>query len=216
MNLKLRLLKKGAEAHLYLDDWFGMKVVKKIRVAKSYRVRPLDEHLRRFRTAHEAKLLSSAKRFGVPTPTVFDVDLGNFAIVMEFIEGVTLKKLLPEVSRSERVRFCRLVGKCVGLLHSNGVFHGDLTTSNMIACNDKIYFIDFGLGGFSMEVEHFGVDLHLLLRVLESSHYEIANECFSAVVEGYRSAFDRADLVIRKVKEIRMRGRYVVERRISK
>ena len=214
--MKLQLLKKGAEAYLYLDEWFGLKVVKKVRVVKSYRVGLLDEQLRKFRTAHEAKLLSSAKSFGVPTPVVFDVDVCKFTIVMEFIEGLLLKKLLPEVSDSERIRLCRLVGRNIGLLHSNGIFHGDLTTSNMIVQRDKIYFIDFGLGGFSKEIEYFGVDLHLLLRVLESSHHEIAEECFSAIVDGYSSVFDKADLVLKKVKEIRMRGRYVVERRAAR
>jgi len=58
-----------------------------------------------------------------------------------------------------------------------------------------------------------GVDLHLMLRALESTHYGIAEDCFRSVVEGYSSVFDMADRVLKKVEEIRLRGRYVSERR---
>ena len=34
-GVTLSLLKKGAEAYLYIDDWFGFKVIRKVRVPKS-------------------------------------------------------------------------------------------------------------------------------------------------------------------------------------
>ena len=48
------LLKRGAEAELYLDTWYGRKVVVKRRVKKGYRIRELDEEIRSYRTSHEA------------------------------------------------------------------------------------------------------------------------------------------------------------------
>jgi len=212
-GVTLFLLKKGAEAYLYIDDWFGFKVIRKVRVPKSFRVSILDEQLRRFRTVNEAKLLIESRRCGVPTPIVFDVDLLKTTIVMEFIEGELLRDLLPSLSKVERKSICRKIGEYIGLLHSNGIVHGDLTTSNMILLDGKVYFIDFGLGEFTREVEAMGVDLHLMLRALESTHYSLAEECFRSVVDGYSSVFNMAERVLRKVEEIRMRGRYISERR---
>ncbi len=212
----MKLVKKGAEAYLYLDEWLGVKVIKKVRVAKRYRVSPLDLYLRRHRTLNEARLLSAAKTVGVPAPAVLDVDLSNTTIVMEYIPGVLLKDVLDEMPDNWRKRIFSLIGECVGKLHANGIIHGDLTTSNMIVCGDKIFFIDFGLGMLSKEIEHFGVDVHLMLRALESTHYHLVNSCFDAFIEGYSRSFKKFDEVLKKVREIRLRGRYVVERRKRK
>lgn len=209
----MRLLKKGAEAHLYIDEWFGFRVIRKIRVPKRFRVKILDDQLRRMRTVNEAKLLLEARLHGVPTPIVFDVDVARATIVMEFIDGKLLRDLLPILSELERRRICRRIGEYIGLLHSNGMVHGDLTTSNMIFLGDKIYFIDFGLGEFTREIEAMGVDLHLMFRALESTHYSIAGDCFRSVIDGYCSVFNMGERVLEKMREIRMRGRYVSERR---
>ncbi|RLE51416.1 MAG: Kae1-associated kinase Bud32 [Candidatus Methanomethylicota archaeon] len=212
----MKLIKKGAEAYLYLDDWYGIKVIRKVRISKQYRVKIFDNYLRKSRTLNEAKLLFSAKSIGVPVPAVFDVDVTNSTIIMEFIPGVLLRDYLPQASNKELRQLFEVIGKYVGLLHSNGIFHGDLTTSNMILCNGKPFLIDFGLGGFSKEIEHLGVDIHLMLRALESTHYKVINECFSAFIKGYSQVFNKYNLVLRKVKEIRLRGRYVIERRVKK
>ncbi|MBS7288502.1 MAG: O-sialoglycoprotein endopeptidase, partial [Candidatus Freyarchaeota archaeon] len=57
-------------------------------------------------------------------------------------------------------------------------------------------------------IEDLGVDLHLMRRAMESSHYDVFEKGFNAVLEGYRKAFDGADEVIEKMWEIERRGRY--------
>ena len=47
------LLKKGAEASLYLAEWHGLKVVIKVRIPKKYRPQELDVQIRTYRTVHE-------------------------------------------------------------------------------------------------------------------------------------------------------------------
>ena len=47
----------------------------------------LDEIIRLRRTIREAKLLHEAKKSGVATPTIFQIDVKNAVIVMEFIQG---------------------------------------------------------------------------------------------------------------------------------
>ncbi|MGB9778223.1 MAG: Kae1-associated kinase Bud32 [Candidatus Bathyarchaeales archaeon] len=215
-EMKPLLIKKGAEASLYLADWHGKKVVMKKRLAKKYRPKILDEQIRVYRTIHEPQLMHEAKRVGVPTPTIFLVDTKSATIIMEFVEGKQVKQLLSLVSKSERQRLCLKIGELIGRLHENGIIHGDLTTSNMILTREgKIFFVDFGLGEKSKELEARGVDLHLMKRALQSTHFRFTEECFNAIIRGYTKVVgvETAKNILEKVREIERRGRYVAERK---
>ncbi|MCD6445404.1 Kae1-associated serine/threonine protein kinase [Candidatus Bathyarchaeota archaeon] len=210
------LLRKGAEASLYLAKWHGRKVIMKKRLPKKYRLPKLDENIRTYRTIHESKLIHEAKKAGVPTPIIFLVDVKNAVITMEFIEGKQVKQLLSEISKKERKKLCIKLGELIGKLHANEIIHGDLTTSNMILNSEgKIFFVDFGLGEKTGETEARGVDLHLMKRALESTHFKFAEECFNAVVEGYSKVLGEnvAKKVLDKIREIERRGRYIAERK---
>lgn len=204
------IIRKGAEAHLFLKTLLSRVVVVKERKPKPYRVKDLDVSLRKQRVFREARLLHSAKKVGVPTPTVYLIDPESTSIIMDRIEGATLSDLIRErkLSREELTELLRKVGVLIGRLHKGGIVHGDLTTSNMIVSDGKIFLIDFGLGDFSKNIEDLGVDLHLMKRAMESSHYDVFEEGFNAVLEGYREAFEGADEVIEKMFEIERRGRY--------
>jgi len=210
------LLKKGAEASLFLADWHGRRVVIKARLPKKYRPAKLDMEIRGYRTVHEPQLMHEAKKAGVPTPTIFLVDLKNAAITMEFVEGKQVKQLLGSISKEERQELCVEIGKLIGRLHGHGVIHGDLTTSNMILnAEGKIFLVDFGLGEKNIELEARGVDLHLMKRALQSTHYQFAEECFESVMKGYTAVLgaEETGKVLGKIREIERRGRYVAERR---
>jgi TP53 regulating kinase-like protein len=162
--------------------------------------------------------MSEAKRAGVPTPTIFLVDVENAAITMQFVEGKQVKQLLGRVSREEKQELCVEIGGLIGKLHENGLIHGDLTTSNMILSDGgKIFLVDFGLGEKNTELEAKGVDLHLMKRALQSTHYQFAEECFENVMKGYASevGVEEAEKVLEKIREIERRGRYVAERKES-
>jgi TP53 regulating kinase-like protein len=151
----------------------------------------------------------------VSTPLIYLVDAKNATIIMEFIEGKQLKTSLDGVSRDERERLCRKVGESIGKLHKFGIIHGDLTTSNMILTSTKqIFFVDFGLGEKTSELEARAVDLHLMKRALQSTHFRFASECFGSVMEGYSSVSGAklAKAVLGKVEEVERRGRYVTGR----
>lgn len=211
----MKLLRRGAEADLYLGEWYGMRVVVKRRVPKRYRNPNLDSRIRRSRTAREAQLIHDAKMAGVPTPLVYAVDMNDTTIIMEYVEGGRVKEVLEAMAPEERRRLCRRLGALIGRLHRAGVIHGDLTTSNMILAGDgRVFFVDFGLGMRSGELEDRGVDLLLLRRALQSTHHRHARRCFHAVVEGYSEAMgaEAAREVLGKVEEIGRRGRYVVGR----
>jgi len=211
-----KLLKKGAEATLYLADWHGRKVVIKARLPKRYRPAELDAKIRSYRTAHEPQLMHEAKKAGVPTPAIFLVDMKNASITMEFVEGKQVKQVLGNASKKKKQELCVRIGELIGKLHRHGVIHGDLTTSNMILSGEgKIFLVDFGLGEKNTELEAKGVDLHLMKRALQSTHYQFASECFEHVLSGYCAVVGAEDAknVLEKIREIERRGRYVAERK---
>ncbi len=208
--------KRGAEATLFLGDWHGRKVIIKKRAPKKYRNTEIDKVIRRYRTVHEPQLIHEAKKAGVATPTIFLVDVKNTAITMEFVEGKQVKKLLGCITQKERRELCLRIGELIGKLHMSGVIHGDLTTSNMILNDEgRIFLVDFGLGEKNIELEARGVDLHLLKRALQSTHYEFAEECYRNVIKGYATVLgaEETERTLNKVEAIEKRGRYVMERR---
>lgn len=187
-------LARGAEALVTLDEG----IVIKERIPKSYRLQEIDERIRKERTRAEARLISEARRGGVPTPVIYDIQ--DFRIEMQYIEGKPLKYLMDEEMSNK-------VGQLVGRLHSNGIIHGDLTTSNMIFSNARIYLIDFGLAYMDSSLEAQGVDVHVLFQTFESTHSD-HEKLIASFCQGYRESFVCADDVIERVKEIKKRGRY--------
>lgn len=181
-----------AEVRIYED------VVEKIRRPKRYRIPQLDEILRKSRTKSEAKIISLARRNGVPTPIILDVE--GDKIVMERIRGEPVKNVMsPEISRE--------IGRMVARLHRTGIIHGDITPMNLIFSNGKIYFIDFGLAFIEDRIEPKGVDLHVYFESLKAS-FDNWEELKQAFIEGYKE-YEKAEDVISRAKEIEERGRYV-------
>ena len=210
------LLKKGAEASLFFSEWHHRKAIIKVRFPKRYRPPQLDEQIRNYRTVHEPQLMHEAKIAGVATPLIYMVDVPQSSIVMEYIEGLQVKQILNKTSKLNRHSMCVQIGQSIGHLHSHGLIHGDLTTSNMIQTfKGKLVFVDFGLGEKNTELEAKGVDLHLLKRALQSTHYQFWEECLESVLCGYSSilGIEGAEKVYEKIREIERRGRYVEDRK---
>ncbi len=204
----MEIIKRGAEAILYVDFFEGRKVLVKERIKKSYRLEELDKKLRVERTRKEARLLTEARKIGVNTPQIFEVDEKNGKIVMEFIDGKRLKDIMNDLPEEKIAEIFQKVGEDIGKMHSMNIIHGDLTTSNMILKNGKIYFIDFGLGFFSRRIEDKGVDLNLLKEAIRATHPKLLNLCWQNIVIGYKKTFEKWEKVIRKVDEIERRARY--------
>lgn len=199
------LIKIGAEARLRLTTWKGKKVVEKYRVPKGYRLSSIDERLRSARIRTEVKLMTEARALGISVPIIYDVDVVENKIIMEYVDGEQVKEIVN--SGAEAQDICRRIGAMVGVLHSNGIVHGDLTSSNMLISNGEIYLIDFSLGRKSQEIEDQGVDFHLLREAFSSAHSERFH-LFEDVLEGYKGDYERAGEVIDRMRAIEMRGRY--------
>lgn len=173
--------------------------VSKRRVPKNYRVKELDVKTRRERTRKEAKIISEARRCGVPTPIIHNIS--SYGIRMERIKGKQLRDILDD-------KLCERVGETVGKLHTGGIIHGDLTTSNMILSDsDRVYLIDFGLSYFDQSVEARGVDVHVLFQTLKGMYDD--EGLIEAFKRGYKRVFNGAEEVLRRTEEIEKRGRYL-------
>jgi Kae1-associated kinase Bud32 len=204
-----KIIQRGAEAVLYLDEIDGQTVLVKERIKKSYRIKQIDEKLRKERTKHESKLLTDARSIGMATPQILKVDNKSHKIIMQFIQGERIKEFLMHADRKDIESVCQSIGESIAKLHNSNIIHGDLTTSNIIK-GDKLYFIDFGLGFYSKRIEDKGVDLKLLHDAIKAAHYNILKLCWRNILIGYRKEYKDAEKVINKIEEIEGRARYAV------
>ena len=207
LNLPSEILEKGAEANIYPDKWLNHDVLIKERVPKSYRIPEIDHRLRKERTKKEAKLLGEAKNCGVKTPLIYDINKKGNALVLEKINGKIVKEIFKDAKMDKIKEISYKIGENVAKLHNCGVIHGDLTTSNLILKEDKIIFIDFGLGKNSDLVEDKGVDLLVFKKAISGIHYKIADTCFDEILKGYKEA-DNYSAIVEKIEDIEGRGRY--------
>ena len=202
----MKLRKKGAEADIYEFKWQNSKAILKIRKIKNYRNASLDLKIRKQRTIKESQILSQVKSFGIPTPLVYFVNLKKALIVMQEIPGKPVHDL-PEL---KIVELSKEIGKLVGMLHKNGIMHGDLTTSNFIFFQNTVFVIDFGLSQNTIKPEDHAVDLRLIKEILNSAHAKIMEPSWKNFLIGYKSVVGNANYVkiTKLVLDIESRGRY--------
>jgi TP53 regulating kinase-like protein len=157
-------------------------------------------------------------------------------LMIEWIEGEVVRMRLNEwlkkrkdngilegVDDEELNELMERVGSAVGRMHGVGIVHGDLTTSNLMlrpknregengdtadvnVLDGEIVLIDFGLASQSTSDEDRAVDLYVLERAFGSTHPR-AESLFSQVLRVYGRSYKGANLVLKKLEDVRMRGR---------
>ena len=120
------LLGHGAEGRVYAGSFHGRPVVVKERAAKRYRVPELDMKLTRQRVVQEAKCMAKCRRTGVLTPAIFMVDKSTNSIVMERVEGQTVKAMLKSLNDISECsgELIVQIGKALALMHDADIVHG--------------------------------------------------------------------------------------------
>ncbi len=187
---------RGAESVLILEK--GILI--KRRIKKGYRIKEIDEFLRKHRTKVEAKMLKKAGQI-VNVPKIISVE--KFEIKMEYIDAPVLRDVINEVDD----KILRNIGEIIAKLHSKDIIHGDLTTSNFLLKNNQLILIDFGLSEVKTSIEAKAVDLHVLKEAIKSKHYNIFRRAWPLIEEGYKT-YDKAELVLKRLKVVESRGRY--------
>ncbi|MEM2637602.1 MAG: Kae1-associated kinase Bud32 [Candidatus Korarchaeota archaeon] len=208
MYEKKVLIYRGAEAELWLSEWYGLKTVVKRRLPKSFIIPELDALLRKTRTRREVRMLARARQLGLPVPAVYYVDLASSEIYLEYIEGVRLSELINKGEKCESI--INKFGHYIGILHSAGILHGDLTTANVIVRENIPVIIDFGLSDKGRDSEDFGTEIHLFKRAIKTAHPLYAEEIFSEFIDGYKKGNPQNwNEILLRATEIAKRGRYI-------
>ena len=202
----MKLIKKGAEADIYQTQWQSSKAILKIRKIKNYRNPALDSKIRKHRTIKESQILHQVKSVGILCPLVYFVNLKNSSITMQEIPGIPVHDL----PNSKIITLSKDIGKIVGLMHKNGIMHGDLTTSNFILYQNRVYVIDFGLSQNTVKSEDHAVDLRLIKEILNSAHAQIMESSWKNFLLGYKSVVQSNVYfkILKLVSDIESRGRY--------
>jgi len=172
----------------------------------------------------------------VPAVYGLDSDQRGGWIAMEWVDGEVIrtslnrwlrrrkeegKTLEDKAGQEEVLGLMEKIGRAVGRMHAVGVVHGDLTTSNIMLrpapkgqpnghvdgeLDGEIVLIDFGLASQSSQDEDRAVDLYVLERAFGSTHPS-AEALFGEVLKAYGDSFKGAAVVLRKLEDVRMRGR---------
>jgi TP53 regulating kinase-like protein len=174
------------------------------------------------------------RKEGVPVPAVFALDEREGWLMVEWIDGEVVRIRLNEWLRRRRVEgedglgdrneivlkgLMGRIGSAIGRMHGVGIIHGDLTTSNLMLrggdgdnladnkiLEGEVVLIDFGLASQSTADEDRAVDLYVLERAFGSTHSR-AEGLFSEVLASYSRSFKGANIVLKKLEDVRMRGR---------
>lgn len=126
---------------------------------------------------------------------------------MPFIKGKKLSENLDNFPITKQKEIMKQVGESIAKIHDADIIHGDLTTSNMILSNERVFFIDFGLGYISKKIEDKAVDLHLLKHALEAKHFKNWKILFEKFLEGYKKGKE-SKKILERLTAVEKRGRY--------
>jgi tetratricopeptide (TPR) repeat protein len=100
------------------------------------------------RFEREAKHTSNLAHPNIATIFDYGQDRGTSFIVMEFLEGRTLDRILKErpLGYEEGLRIALQVTAALGLVHSRGLIHRDLKPANiMVQPDGAVKLLDFGI-----------------------------------------------------------------------
>lgn len=178
----------------------GMGVVYKARHLKMDRIVAI-----KVLHGHLLEDLSSKKRFEQEVNAtsslshsncvmVYDCDFspsGQPFLVMEFIEGVSLKEVLRQKGPLTVERFLEIfVQCCEGLAHahSKGIVHRDMKPSNVMLINgqdggDLVKIVDFGVAKIMPRNDGTLMELTRTGDVVGSPHYMSPEQCMGAAMD---------------------------------
>jgi TP53 regulating kinase-like protein len=213
-----QLVFRGAESRLWFGSYNGINVVKKERFVKKYRILDLDLRLTRERIRAEVRAIRKIKdkspQLGRSLPSILLVDNRNIIMTqikdsINVCQHLSNNSVLNNSNQNEMINELLVsLGQIIAQIHSSGVIHGDLTTSNfLIKRNDtkQLIPIDFGLSSFSTSSEDRAVDLYVLERALISTH---PNLNFEILLQSYAKHMDKSGTdILKKLEAVRLRGR---------
>ena len=134
-----------------------------------------------------------------------DVEVLGLCIVMEYVDGVTLKEWLTEKpTRQMRLRVMQEITDAVSYLHTKGIVHRDLKPTNIIVTSNgsHVKLIDFGLAD---------TDSHTILKQPAGTPtYMSPEQIQTAVADGRNDIYSLG--IIMQQMELGWRYHYIINR----
>ncbi len=203
----MRKISEGAEAEIYDSMILGIAAVVKDRIAKGYRTPVLDSQIRETRTKTEARILATASSNGINAPKVLMVN--KHQIFMSKLDGRMLNTMLDAKGKSLE-QIIIMAARELAALHGLGIVHGDYTPANILVDKQKVWIIDFGLGGITNSAEEKALDLLLMKR-------SVSKELYSLFEKEYVQRNKMSGgAVVDRLAAIERRGRYQTRTLASK
>jgi len=158
----VRLLGEGSTGTVYkafdpiIDRFVALKVIPGEKISQ-------PEYLQRFKKEVRAQ----GRVMHPNVAVIFDVDFqdGDYVIVMEYVEGRSLRQVMKEEHKIALGRFCRIIFQiCDGLdcAHRNGVIHRDIKPEHIfINSEGQVKILDFSIAKLESSATITGVNFLL-------------------------------------------------------
>jgi predicted ATPase/predicted Ser/Thr protein kinase len=138
------------EVYRALDSRLGRNVAIKVLPQRLSQKTDLRERLE-----HEARTISKLSHPNVCTLHDIGHEQGMDFLVLEFVEGKTLRKLLETgvLSIRKAIPIAVQVAEGLAKAHELGIIHRDLKPENLIVSNETVKILDFGLAKLALRDE---------------------------------------------------------------
>ena len=141
----LELIAEGGFGKTYKGEHVTLKAP--VCIKHGHYVSPQDEKI----LLEEAKSIWDLRHYGIPTMRdILKIDDGSLAIVMSYIPGKTLGKIVEKAGKLDVEHVSWITERTLNVLkylHFNGVVHGDVKPQNIIIQPEShnLVLVDYGL-----------------------------------------------------------------------
>lgn len=203
-----------------LTQWLGSGGMGEVYMAQHHATRQTaavkvlhrSDQVARFR--NEAYIQSSVKHPHIATLYGFSVENGTPCIIMEYVEGITLEKLIKRQGRLPEAFVWKVmtqVTAAVAHLHEQGIIHRDLKSGNIKVNRESMAkLLDFGIAKASytpkLTAEGYIVGTaHYMAPEQFNGHVSIASDCWALGVLMYELLTGALPFEGRTETEVRIR-----------
>lgn len=141
----MELIAEGGFGRTYRGEHISLKTL--VCIKHGINISPQDAEI----LMEEARSIWDLRHFGIPAiRDIIRLDDGSYALVMSYIPGPTLTKIIEKNEMLEPEHVCWIMERTFNILkylHYHGVVHGDVKPQNIIVQPEShtVVLVDYGL-----------------------------------------------------------------------